>query len=101
MAYPSKMFSLIRGQSPLFLLLFLYFLFCSIVFAQIEIGQITGIVTDPSGARVADADISLDNPLSGRQTQTVSDNQGQFRIQNVPYGTYVLHISAKGFTPSS
>lgn len=83
----------------------LLFLSCvllgSTAFAQIEIGQIIGTVTDPSGARVANAEISLDNPLSGRQMQTVSDDHGQFRIHNVPYGTYVLHVSAKDFTPSS
>jgi len=100
MAYPSKIFSLIKGQGPLFLL-FSRVLCCSVVFAQIEMGQVTGVVTDVSGARVANAEISLDNPLSWRQTRTVSDSQGQFHIQNVPYGTYVLHISAKGFTPSS
>jgi len=64
-------------------------------------GQVTGVVTDVSGARVANAEISLDNPLSWRQTRTVSDSQGQFHIKMLPYGTYVLHISAKGFTPSS
>jgi hypothetical protein len=89
-----------RQQRSIFFII-CYFLLCSVGFAQIEIGQITGTVTDPGGARVANAEISLDNPLTGRRTQTVSDDQGQFRIQDVPYGTYVLHISAKDFTPSS
>jgi len=31
----------------------------------------------------------------GVRHETVSDSQGQFHIQNVPYGTYVLHIRQK------
>src|SRR3954463_13509546 len=72
-----------------------------LVFGQMEIGQISGVVTDPSGARVAKAALSLESVLTGRPSQAVSDNQGQFQIDNVPYGTYVLRIFAKGFTDSS
>src|SRR4051794_24842283 len=74
---------------------------CSPTWAQMEMGQITGVITDPADARLANAAISLENPLSGRQTQTTSDDHGQFHLTNVPYAAYILHVSAKGFTPST
>jgi hypothetical protein len=66
-----------------------------------EIGRISGTVTDSSGARVARAQISLQNPLSGRQSQTRSDDQGQFQFENVPYGAYVVRASADGFSSAT
>jgi outer membrane receptor protein involved in Fe transport len=66
-----------------------------------EIGKISGTVTDSSGARISRAQILLENPLSGRQSQTLSDGQGQFQFENVPYGAYVVRISAAGFNSSA
>ena len=65
-------------------------LISSSLWAQMEIGRLNGTVLDPTGARVAQAEVSLDNHLTGRQVRTSSDSQGQFRIENIPYGTYVL-----------
>jgi len=90
----------IGGWRPLTVLLSML-LFVPPVWGQMEIGRISGTVTDSSGARIAKAQILLDNPLSGRQSQTVSDGQGQFQFENVPYGAYLVQISAAGFNPSS
>ena len=84
-------------------LIFLGFslLFSVSLCAQIEIGRLNGTVTDPSGARVADAHITFTNHLTGRQIQASSDAQGQFRIENLPYGAYVLRVTARGFNTST
>ena len=66
-----------------------------------EIGRISGTVTDSSGARVSKAQISLESPLSGRRTQTLSGDQGQFQFENVPYGAYVVRVSVIGFNSSA
>lgn len=68
---------------------------------QMEIGRVSGTVTDSSGARVSKAQIALENPLSGRQVQTQSDGQGQFQFENVPYGAYAVRVSAAGFSSST
>jgi hypothetical protein len=68
--------------------------------AQMEIGRISGTVTDSRGARVSGAGIFLENPLSGRQEQTQSSDLGQFQFENLPYGTYVVRVSAAGFGSS-
>jgi len=61
----------------------------------------SGTVTDATGARVARADVFLFNRLTGRQRQTSSDSQGQFHIDNIPYGTYLLRANAPGFSISA
>ncbi len=62
-----------------------------------QIGVVSGPVADSSNARIPGAQIKLENPLSGRKSETSTDDQGQFRFDNVPYGTYVLRASARGF----
>jgi len=81
--------------------LLVFLLFTTFACAQMEIGRISGTVTDSSGARVARAHISLQNPLSGRQNQILSDDQGQFQFENIPYGAYVVGVSADGFSPAT
>src|SRR5689334_13115743 len=91
---PRLFFSLLR---LIFLCLSLCLLLSPSVWAQIEIGKLTGTVMDPSGARVLQADVSLINHLTGRQIRTTTDTQGQFRIDNIPYGPYILRVTAPGF----
>jgi len=69
----------------------------SSLWAQMEIGRLSGTVSDPSGAAITAARVSLENPLSGRLTEVATDNRGEFRFENVPYGAYILRIAAPGF----
>ena len=71
------------------------------VYAQMEIGQISGTITDPSGASLVNARVVLQNPLTSRESSAVSDTGGNFRFENVPYGAYILRASANGFAPAS
>ena len=72
-------------------------LFLPLAWAQMEIGRISGTVADSSGARISRAQIVLENPLSGRKSETIAGDQGQFQFENVPYGAYVVRVSAAGF----
>ena len=60
-------------------------------------GVIAGIVQDSEGAILVSAKVTVQP--SGRQAAT--DNQGQFRIANVPPGSYTLTISYVGFASYS
>ncbi|HLK33891.1 MAG TPA: carboxypeptidase-like regulatory domain-containing protein, partial [Terriglobales bacterium] len=62
----------------------------ALLHAQIEIGTVAGTVSDPSHARVADARVILQNPLTGSSRQEVTDDHGGFEFENVPYGAYIL-----------
>jgi hypothetical protein len=68
----------------------------SSVFAQ-ENATINGTVTDPSGAVVANAAISITNPATGQVRQTASNSAGEYRFANVGIGNYTLSASAQGF----
>jgi len=64
---------------------------------QTDVGTLKGTISDPGEARVAHAVVFLENPLTGRRSQTASDSAGQFEFENVPYGSYLLRIEAAGF----
>jgi len=65
--------------------------------AQFDTGTITGTVTDASGALVARATVTVTNLGTGIQKSFVSDQNGNFVASSLPYGTYVVGISASGF----
>jgi hypothetical protein len=54
--------------------------------AQIQIGTVTGLVTDPAGARIAGAKISLTNPVSNYKETQISDARGEISFNNVSFG---------------
>jgi TonB-dependent receptor len=61
--------------------------------AQASKGAISGIVTDDSGAVLKGAQVTLESPV----LNMVSDEQGQFYINDVAPGSYTLTISYVGF----
>lgn len=64
-------------------------------------GTINGIVTDPSGAAVAQAEVTVHNPSTGYAQSAVSGSDGSFKLINIPPNTYHLEIKAPGFNPLS
>src|SRR3569833_2603005 len=58
---------------------------------------ITGYVTDPSGAVVPNASISVVNNATNQTRETVSNAAGSFRFANVGVGTYTMTVVAQGF----
>ncbi len=65
--------------------------------AQIRIGTITGTVTDPAGARVASAKLTLSNAIAGFEETRVAGADGEFAFNNLPFATYSLRVEAAGF----
>jgi len=58
---------------------------------------VNGTVTDPTGAVVPNAAITLVNAQTGTQRQTVSDTQGRYTIPELTPGTYRLTAKSSGF----
>ena len=67
--------------------------------AQIQIGTVDGAVQDPSRAAVAAAHIVLYHAASDFERLATTDDRGQFRLSNVPFGQYGVRIDADGFRP--
>ena len=65
-------------------------------------GEIRGTVTDPRGAVVVGATVTVSPEAGGPPVATVkTDAQGQYKIPNVPPGTYTLVAAAEGFNPAT
>ena len=62
-------------------------------------GAIRGTVTDPSGAVVPGASVTLDNARSGLLRTVPTDATGQFLFSNVPFNPYRVTVNANGFAP--
>jgi Carboxypeptidase regulatory-like domain len=60
-------------------------------------GAINGNITDPSGALVAHADVTVANTATGDSRKAQSQTNGEFSIQFLPPGAYNVQVSAAGF----
>lgn len=69
----------------------------SSLYASSMSGVIQGAVTDPSGAAVPAAAISIRNPITGFERTVRSDAAGRYTILGVPFNQYHLTASKDGF----
>ena len=76
------------------LVLSLFAAACS--YAQFS-GNIEGIILDPSGAAVAGASAQVRNLDTGVVHSMTSSPSGNYSFSNLPPGSYLLSVSAKGF----
>jgi len=87
-----------RKSRPATFLLVLFFTVVTNAIAQTgNATSITGVVLDPSGAVIVNALVEVRNPVSGFSRNAVTDVAGKFTIPNVPFNSYHLMITAKGF----
>ncbi len=59
--------------------------------------SIQGTVTDPTGAAIPNAKVTLTNTDTGTVRNTVSDGSGLYSLPNVPVGPYNFTVAAPGF----
>ena len=70
----------------------------SFLFAQSAgTASMQGTVTDPTGAAVPNATVTLTNTATSVARATVTDAAGLFSLPNVPVGPYSLSVAAAGF----
>ncbi|MEJ7607791.1 MAG: carboxypeptidase-like regulatory domain-containing protein [Bryobacteraceae bacterium] len=67
------------------------------LYAQAPTGQITGTLSDPSGAVVAAATVTATNTATNIRRETTTNQDGIFNIPALPPGVYNLQVDAKGF----
>ena len=77
-----------------------WFAGCVVAMAQGTSGEIHGVVTDPTGAVIPSASITLTS-ASGSTKPTSSGRDGAYHIATVEPGAYTLVITAKGFAPTT
>src|SRR5271167_81732 len=89
-------------RSLLFLLVASLLLFAlpSIAFAQGETtSAIVGQVTDPSGAAVSGASVTIANTETGAARSAHTDNDGRFNFPQLKPGNYLIKVELQGFEP--
>src|SRR3954452_16070694 len=69
--------------------------------AQVDTGSIVGTVTDPSGAVVNGAKVTLTNQGTGITLSTTTSADGVYKFSPVRVGTYRLEVTAQGFQTST
>src|SRR5712691_2933436 len=65
--------------------------------AQIQNGQFTGVVTDPSGAVIPGATLTVKNLDTGLTLTTTSNDSGLYTAREVPVGSYKITVEVRGF----
>ena len=64
---------------------------------QSELATVFGTVTDPSGAVIPAAQISIVNQSTGLKRNAVTDTTGQYHLAGLPTGNYVVRAEREGF----
>src|SRR5438477_516679 len=71
--------------------------FVSSCFAQSNTATIIGVVTDPAGALVAGASVTVTNVKTGISRVTTSEPSGAYEVQLLPVGEYKISAQIAGF----
>jgi hypothetical protein len=75
-------------------------LLCVLVLKASVTGSISGAVTDPSGAAVPGAKVTLHNPDTGLRQDATTGSDGSYEFLVVPVGEhYAIDVEASGFKP--
>ncbi|HYV06174.1 MAG TPA: TonB-dependent receptor, partial [Blastocatellia bacterium] len=69
--------------------------------AQTTTSTLEGIVTDPTGAVIAGAEVKASQKALSFERSATTDSEGFYRLTSLPAGTYTLTFSGTGFATSS
>ncbi|MBV8857237.1 MAG: carboxypeptidase regulatory-like domain-containing protein [Acidobacteria bacterium] len=79
----------------------LLFAFSATAFAQLETGQITGRVSDPNGAVVPGAAVTVKSVETGAVRSATADEEGVYTVTNLLPGLYDVTVEAQNFAKST
>src|SRR5713101_7703858 len=65
--------------------------------AQVQNGQFTGTVADPSGAAIANARVTVTNVGTNLSVTTTTNETGLYTVKELPIGSYRISVETKGF----
>jgi hypothetical protein len=77
-------------------LLSLLLILCGVTWAQ-DTASITGTVTDPSGAAIANAKVTINSAEHGITRTASTNGSGDFLFSALPIGSYDVAVTAEGF----
>jgi Carboxypeptidase regulatory-like domain/TonB dependent receptor len=74
-----------------------FFVLSSVALAQRDLGTITGTVTDPQGAAVPNAKVTIVQEGTGVSIPTQTNDSGLYSLPTLRPGTYSVSVEAPGF----
>jgi len=86
-----------RGLQSLVSLGACLILFVAAGAAQVSTTSLHGVVSDPAGAVISTAQVTLSNSADGFTRTVATSERGEYQFLQVPPGTYALSASAAGF----
>ncbi len=78
-------------------LLFLFVSFTIQASAQVNTASLTGLVTDPTGAVIANASVTAKNNATTLEQTTTTDSSGYYTFASLPVGNYTIAVETQGF----
>ena len=67
------------------------------ILCQVNVGQISGTVSDSSAARMPGVAVRILNPATGITSAAVTDEAGLYTFPSLAEGTYTVQVSKEGF----
>src|SRR5215467_10171146 len=87
-----------RSSSPHVTRLFgIVLALAALTFGQSATTSLRGTITDPKGAVVAEATVTISDPATGVSRDTKTGDQGEYQFLELPPATYELIVKAQGF----
>lgn len=68
-----------------------------LVYSQTGLTSLRGTVTDPSGALLAGAEVTLEQPTTGFHATRSTDQNGAYEFPQIPPGKYAITATKAGF----
>src|SRR5271169_207448 len=74
-------------------------LLTGLAYGQAISGNLVGTVVDASAAAVPNATVTATHTATGVKTSMTANAMGEYRLSNLPVGTYTVSASSSGFSP--
>src|SRR5436309_1766032 len=68
-----------------------------VAMAQATTGSLRGVVTDPTGAVIPDAEVTATEVSTGIETKTKSNGDGLYNLPRLNPGVYTLVVQRQGY----
>jgi outer membrane receptor protein involved in Fe transport len=91
-----ELFRKFRGHALIAILLFACFAPSSL-HAQVGVADVLGTVTDPSGAVIPNAKVTITNLGTAVARTATTNDKGEYLINTLPNGSYKLTVESQGF----
>jgi hypothetical protein len=90
-----------RSFRQILAFLFLLAVSCGPVWSQASLTSLRGTITDPSGALVPGATVTIEEKSTGFKANQTANGSGEYEFQQIPPGTYLITATSTGFGAQS